>query len=389
MAGAHARCSASSAKRWIACPGSLQGPPVENKSSIHSATGTFAHDIAAKCLDENVSPADFLLHRAKVDGFDVMCDQEMVEAVELYVDDIRADLQDGDMRWTEMPLLEPLSGIDPDLGGTADFVRYRPSAESLRVVDFKFGAGVYVDAEDNDQAKVYALGALLKVGLPVKEIEVVIIQPRYEGAAPVRTWVFPTSEVLDFVADIQDAAAASRQPNAPLVAGDHCKFCPRARECPELEKKHHAIVSAQFDVAIPTDMKLVGDLLAAIPLVKERIKAIEEYAYAQAMKGVDVPGHKLVDKVARRQWKSPDVVELWAKGAGVDPYGERPLLSPAQIEAKLKEAAPKGKKKDAGAVLEPLVEKVSAGTVLVPVSDSRPPVKMITAEAFEVSTEAA
>lgn len=370
----------------MTCPGSLQGPPVEDKSTAHSAQGTFAHEIAAKCLDENVQASDFLLHRAKVDGFDVECDQEMVDAIDLYVDHIRDDLQDGDLRWTEMPLLDALSTIDTDLGGTADFVRYRPSTQSLRVTDLKFGAGVYVDAEDNTQAKVYALGAMLKVGLPVKEIEVCIAQPRYEGAAPIRTWTFPTSEVLDFVADLQDAAARTREPDAPLVAGDHCKFCPRARECPELEKKQHALVSAQFDVAIPTDMKLVADLLGAIPLVKERIKAIEEYAYNQAMKGVEVPGYKLVDKVARRQWKSPDVVELWAKQQGIDPYGERPLLSPAQIEAKLKELAPKGKKKEAGAALEPLVEKISSGTALVPVGDNRPPVRLITAEAFEVET---
>lgn len=384
MSGLHARCSASSAKRWMTCPGSLQGPRAENKSSIHSATGTFAHDIAAKCLAENANPSDFLLHRGKVDGFDVECDQEMVDALDLYVDNIRDDLKDGDLHWTEMPLLEALREIDEDLGGTADFVRYRPSTQSLRVTDFKFGAGVYVDAEDNTQAKVYALGALLKVGLPVKEIEVVIAQPRYEGAAPIRAWQFPTSEVLEFVADLQEACEKSRQADAPLVAGDHCKFCPRARECPELEKKQHAIVAAQFDVAIPTDMKMVADLLGAIPLVKERIKAIEEYAYSQAMRGIEVPGYKLVDKQARRQWKSPDVVVMWAKQNGIDPYGEPPVLSPAQIEAKLKEAAPRGKKKEAGAVLEPMVEKISSGTTLVPVSDNRAPVKLIDATAFEV-----
>lgn len=388
MPGLHARCSASSAKRWMTCPGSLQGPPAENKSSVHSATGTFAHDIAAKCLDENAQPSDFLLFRGKVDGFDVECDQEMVDAIDLYVDNILGDLQDGDMRWTEMSLLEPLCGIDADLGGTADFVRYRPSTQSLRVVDFKYGAGVYVEAEDNTQAKVYALGALLKVSQPIKEIEVVIIQPRYEGAAPVRSWVFPTSEVLDFVADLQDAAAASREPNAPLVAGDHCKFCPRARECPELEKKHHALVAAQFDVALPTDMKLVADLLASIPLVKERIKAIEEYAYSQAMRGIEVPGWKLVDKQARRQWKSPDVVVLWAKEQGINPYKEAPLKSPAEIETMPKEKAPRGKKKEAGAVLEPLVEKISSGTTLAPISDNRPPVRLIDASAFDVQVTA-
>lgn len=374
------------------CPGSLQGPKVESKSSEHSAQGTFAHDIAAKCFEQNMPSSDFLMHKAKVDGFDVECDQEMVDGIELYLDAIRDDLKDGDFHWVEMPLLEALQTIDPDLGGTADFVRYRPSTKSLRVVDFKYGAGVYVEVEDNTQAKVYALGALLKVGMPVEEIEVVIVQPRYEGADPVRVWRFPTSQVLDFVADLQDACEATRKPDAPLAAGAHCQFCPRSKAfdasgkfgCPEQEKHQHAIVAAQFDVALPTDMKLVSDLLASIPIVKARIKAIEEYAYSQAVQGVEVPGYKLVDKQARRQWKSQDVVVLWAKQNGIDPYGEPPVLSPAQIEAKLKELAPRGKKKEAGAVLEPMVEKISSGLTLVPDSDNRAPVRVLEATAFDV-----
>jgi hypothetical protein len=35
-------------------------------------------------------------------------------------------------------------------------------------------------------------------------------------------------------------------------------------------------------------------------------------------------------------------------------------------------------------LLEPLVETISTGTVLVPVSDNRAPVKALTAEAFDV-----
>jgi len=153
----------------------------------------------------------------------------------------------------------------------------------------------------------------------------------------------------------------------------------------QIQVVEHALVAAQFDSTLPTDMQTVADLLASIPMVKERIRAVEEYAYEQAKRGIEVPGYKIVDKMARRQWKAPDVVVMWAKGQGIDPYGEPPILSPAQMEAKLKEKMPKGKKKEAGAALEPLVEKISSGTVLVPVSDNRAPVKALTAEAFDVA----
>jgi hypothetical protein len=52
------------------------------------------------------------------------------------------------------------------------------------------------------------------------------------------------------------------------------------------------------------------------------------------------------------------------------------------MEVKLKETAPRGKKKEAAGVLEPMVERISSGTVLVPVADKRPPAKTIAAQDF-------
>lgn len=379
----HARCSASAAHRWLRCAGSVgeSGAP-----SAYAAAGTFAHEIAAKCLtDESVSPGDFLCQRRKIDGFDVECDLEMVAAVQTYLDEIDEDRKDGDEEWVEMPLLKALQRIDPDLGGTSDRVRYRPSTKQLSVWDFKYGSGQYVEVEDNDQAKLYALGALLVVledGALVEEIEVVICQPRFEGAAPTRRWTFKLADVLDFVADVKEACARTRLPQPPLVAGDHCvPFCPKRRTCPELEKRQHALIAAEFGPLVQYDVAKLGETLASIPLVKERIKAIEEFAYAEANRGVEIPGFKLVDKIARRQWKSEGEAVLFAQERGIDPY-EKSVLSPNQIEKKIAEALPKGKKKEAAKAIEHLVEKVSSGTALVPVSDERPPAKLVTAQDF-------
>lgn len=383
MSGKHARLSASSAKRWLVCTGSVNASAGLNKNSQPAAQGTFAHSIAAKCLaDQSISPSDFLCKREKVDGFDIECDLEMIEGIRVYLDAIDDDMKQGDLGWIEMALIDELRKIDPDLGGTADYVRYRPSTRSLRVFDFKYGAGVYVDANDNEQMKVYALGALLVVlrqGCTVHEVEMTIVQPRYEGADPVRSWKFKAIELLDFTADLEEAAERTRLPNAPLVAGDHCKFCPAARTCPELEKRQHALIAAEFSAVVPYDPKALAAALAAVPLVKERIKAIEEFAYAEATAGRfgQEHGFKLVDKVARRQWKSEGDVALWAEAHGVDPYAPREVLSPNQIEEKLKAAAPRGKKKAAGAVLEQFVVRVSSGTALVPVADARPPAQRI------------
>jgi hypothetical protein len=383
VSGQHARLSASSAHRWLPCPGSVGG---DSTSSRAAAEGTFAHDIAAKCLsDASVSPSDFLCKREKVDGHDVECGLEMIEAVQLYVDEMNDSTQPGDQCWIEMPLLEALKTIDKDLGGTSDYVRYRPSTKNLLVADLKYGSGVFVDADDNEQAKLYALGALLEVlkhKLLVADIEVKIVQPRFEGAKPVRSWTFKAVELLDFAADVQEAAERSRQKDAPLVAGEHCKFCPRARSCPELEKRQHALIAAEFSPLVKYDVKALGSALVNVPLVKERIKALEEFAYAEALRGIDIPGFKLVDKRPVRKWKSEGDVIVWAQEKGVDPFAPREVMSPAQLEKKLAENAPRGQKKAAGAVLEPFVEKISSGTALVPITDERAPAKVVGAGDF-------
>lgn len=168
-----------------------------------------------------------------------------------------------------------------------------------------------------------------------------------------------------------------------------------ARSCPELEKRQHSLLAPEFEAiggppAVVAAAGLVSpariaDALKLIPLVKERIKAIEEHAYQEALKGVEIPGFKLVDKRANRRWKSEEEVVKWAEARAIDPYAPREVISPAQMEKRLAEHAPKGKKKEAGKELDPFVERVSSGTALVAVTDERPPAKLVSPEDFEVS----
>jgi hypothetical protein len=349
------------------------------EASVHAAAGTFAHDIAAQCLkDQTLAPSDFFLKKATIDGFEVECDLEMVDGVRFYLDTVDADLEEGDICWVEMPLLEELQAIDKDLGGTADYVRYRPSTCELLTCDFKYGSGKYVEVVDNKQLRLYALGALravLRAGYKVATIKSMVVQPRYEAAEPVRTETFRAVDLIDFAADVIEGAERTRLPNPPRVAGEHCGFCPKRRTCPELEKRQRAIAELN-DVSV-LDTATVGELLRSIPLVQQRITAIEEHAYKLACQGIEIPGHKLVAKMPRRKWKSEGDVIMWAQNAAIDPYAPREVLSPAQLEEKVKATAPRGKKKEAAAVLEQFVERVSSGTALVPLSDKRPPVQRV------------
>lgn len=372
----HARLSASAAERWMNCPGSArEAAKHKNTTSPQAAEGTFAHSIAAACLEEGLEPSLWLHQESVVDGHTVACDQEMVDGVEFYVNGIRATEEVGDQGWYEMPLLDALSKLHPDLGGTADYIRWRASSGNLLVKDFKYGAGVLVTAEENKQAKIYALGALLATDVPAKTVTVSICQPRIEHPeGREREWTFAASDIVSFAATVVEAAEAANATDAPLKPGYWCKksFCPAARECPALTQYQHSLMVDDFAAPVPGgayDLARLAEGLAMIEPLKAKIAAMESFAYTEAMRGVKIPGWKLVEKQARRKVVNEAGAIEWAKARGIDPYEAPTLKSPAQLE--------KGTKKADKEALAEFVEAKSSGTTLVPDGDSRQEYKRI------------
>ena len=135
------------------------------------------------------------------------------------------------------------------------------------------------------------------------------------------------------------------------------------------------LVKQEFTAVVPFDAKRLSDALTAIPLVEERIKAIKDFAYAQACEGREIPGYKLVDKRPRRQWTDEQAVIKWAEERAINPFEAPSLKSPAQLE--------KGLKKPEKAELAEFTASVSSGTALVPDTDARQAVStMVTVDDF-------
>lgn len=359
----HARLSASAAHRWMVCPGSVRlSDGIPNKETAAAAEGTYAHALAAMMLRDNYVPE--------------FPNDEMQAGVDMYVDHIAKTYRKGDEDFVEVDLTDALQKIDPDAGGTADYVRWRAKEKHLIVTDFKYGAGHLVQPEGNPQLKMYALGALLKLGKPAEKVTVKIVQPRIEHEdGHIREWTFPASELLDFAADVAEAAARTRDANAPLVPGiSQCQWCPAKRICPALEEKHHALVAADFsDLAKCTPQQL-GKALDSFPLVEARIKAIREFAYAEAERGNPPTGHKLVAKRGTRKWVDEEAVRTWAEQRAIDPFEEPKMKSPAQLE--------KGLTKEQKKELADMTVTVSSGHTLVSNDDKRPAVHLALATEF-------
>lgn len=363
----HSSLGASSAHRWFACPGSprmcLEAPP--QKQSEYAAEGTHAHTIAESVLKRNGNWDDI-----------TDASPEELDHVQLYVDTVLRDKADLKGKLEVEKKLD-LSSIVPDGFGTNDALVYS-RWEKLIVYDFKYGAGVPVEVEDNVQLLYYALGAYLELAdLEFTEIEMVIVQPRCEHReGPVRRWTVPVEYLQEFAERLRKAAAATQASNAPLIAGPQCRWCPAFAICPAAADRTTQVAIADFtEPVVQKSLKTPETLtMAQIKTVLDNagyldawLRAVEQYAEDTAKNGGTVPGYKLVKKRSNRKWLSETEAEKALKPKfGVRIYSDPKILSPTQMEKMI------GKKDGETTIIETLSECPDTGCCLVSESDPRP-----------------
>jgi hypothetical protein len=367
--GAHSKIGASSMHRWSQCPGSVRlSSGIESSGSRYAEEGTKAHEVASNLLLGRSTPHDFK-------GDDL-------QAIWTYVHEVQEAeaeaIQAGGFILVEHCF--DLSQIHPGLFGTADAVIYNPQTKLLQVFDYKHGAGIPVEVEDNEQLLYYGLGALLSTHRPCKEVELIIVQPRcVHPDGPVRRWRFESFKLLDFAADLKRLAEATEESNAALKAGEHCRFCPAAGVCPEIHGQAIALAASEFSPVLSYDPKGLAEILAWLPTLEGYCKNVREFAYREAEHGRCPPGFKLVQKRATRRWKNEEVAliklqtEFDLDGGDVCDIS---LKSPAQIER----LVPKEKWSE----LSTLIVAESSGYTLAPQSDRREAAKLDAAHEFTV-----
>jgi hypothetical protein len=372
----HAELSASSAERWLSCGGSValsRGLP--NVSSSYGAAGTAAHYIAA--YEQGFADSTpwnarrWLGKTALVEGHEIAIDEGLLDAVQEFLDYIVEHEKPGDQAFVEQSFTPALKKLHPKFGGSTDRVMWRASERLLRVYDYKHGAGVPVDVDDNKQLKYYALGALLSnPQWNAEDVELVIAQPRCDHEqGRIRSYRFKAMDLLDYAADLVEGARRTEEFGADLVPSKKaCKWCPAAaaNKCPAIDERRQAIMQETFsEMALEKyDRGQIAEFLLKAPLVEQQISAVREFAYQQAVNhGVDFPGFKIVEKRPTRKWKDEEAATLaFSKVPGA--LTEPELRSPAQIEKLV------GKKKFSP-LAETHVEKKSSGYALAPTEDNR------------------
>lgn len=385
----HVELGASQAHRWIPCSGSVSLiatlPPGMDEGSVYAQEGTAAHELARKCLmtkpGELIDPSVY--EGTEIEG--VYVDDDMVQSVWIYLDHCWKLIGPNTLYWVEKQF--SLGKLNPPapMFGTADFAAYTPETATLDVVDLKYGKGVVVEVSENPQTRYYGIGAVMAVQeqlesktgkMPeIERVRLTIVQPRATHPdGLVRTEELEYVDLLFYSRELLEYAHATLNPNAPRVAGDHCRFCRAAAICPE--KKAHAVAVAktEFDPIEPISppdpsaltIEEVSYILTQLPALEEWIEQLKTYATAMLKKGQAVPGFKLVAKRANRAWKDETMLKKWADMLGYDheELYEKKLLSPAKAEKKF------GKKN----VPEDLYHKPSSGSKLAFENDTRPAV---------------
>lgn len=404
---AHAKYSPSSAHRWMVCPGSMAlgtlAPRAEEKPSEYAAEGTAAHELAAWVLTKDAPAAAYIGHQIQADGFTFTVDREMADNVQAYADRVRDYAEDGELLVEQR--MEFSEYVDhPEQFGTSDAVVLTSDGLEIQVHDLKYGRGVKVDAQDNQQAMLYALGALAEFGMvgDFLRVRVVIHQPRLnhvseadytiqelmEFAKKAKQGVERCEDAIHYLEGIGNLRADYFNPGE-----DQCRFCPAKATCPALRKEVLAAVSDDFiDETQPLapqlepalertmDNRLLGNLLGAVDLIEGFCKAIRAAAEVELLAGREVPGWKLVEgRRGSRRWGSEQEAEDMLKSMRlkVEDMYDLKLISPTTAE-KLHKAGAIGPRQ--WPRLQELITQAEGEPSVAPADDKRPALVMTAVE---------
>ena len=337
---AHAVLSASGSKKWMSCPASIRletNYPTE-KSSSFAALGTGAHALAEYCLTNSIIDVDSQFGKSFEN---IKVDQEMVEAVQQYVDYVNLEAEGAEEFHIEQRV--SLSRIREDMFGTADAIVIKDGVCS--VIDLKYGAGVRVSSYENTQGLYYAAGVSMAYGkrYDIHTYKITIVQPRMDNISEYEVTAGKLQQWVENI--LKPAVKATEDPDAPLnPTVDGCRWCKAKPDCHALAEFNMAQAVQGFDFIRPEPKikkpdfitpKQLSIIYSNLPLMKMFIKTIEEKVLLDLQNGKTVEGYTLVEGRSTRAWKNPAAFERkmkLRKFRVADIYIPRKLISPSQAE---------------------------------------------------------
>lgn len=368
----HAYLSASGASKWMNCtPSRKLEEQYPESTSIFAEEGSLAHELAEIQLAYELDRLTSKEYKAAVKKIEKheLYQLEMPVQVQKYVDYV-LETYNTALAVTEdatILLEEKLDFSDyvPEGFGTGDNVIVYDGV--LLLTDFKYGKGVKVDAVDNPQLKLYALGALDAYNFIYAEIEKVvltIVQPRLDH---ISVFEISTEELLQWaVNSVMPAAKAAFVGEGELRVGSWCRWCKAKARCTAYAQL--ATIAAKNEFAEPlelTDEQMI-EAFADIDKIRDWLKAVEDYMLEQAKHGKQWKGYKLVNGKSRRKWTDEAKVAAQLKKLG---FAKKKYIAEKLVGiTKVSQMMSVDKFEEN---FKPLLFKSVGGLVLVPEDDKR------------------
>lgn len=370
MPDVHAKLSASGAKKWISCPGSVAlESTVEEQPSEYASEGTTAHTLGEAKIRLALKEYTRAKYHKAIKDLDIT--EEMEDCTDSYRDFVFESF--GEMKRetedTELFLEQRLTFSDyvPEGFGTGDCIII--NNEHLHIIDLKYGKGVRVEAKDNPQLRLYALGVLETYGFlyEFQDVKMTIYQPRLDH---IDSEVLSIAELQAWGASIKPTAEKAFAGSEECNAGSHCDsgFCKARPFCRAYSEKKLEMTRFEFAKPNTLTMEEISDILEEAEALSKWATIIKDYVLSKAINGDEIPGYKLVEGRSNRVFNVDDTLianQLICQGYNDDDIWPRKLLPLGQIEKYLG-------KKTFQELLGNFVEKPQGKPVLVPITDARP-----------------
>ena len=296
----HAILSPSSAKRWIHCtPSALLAEAAGSKTSVYAEEGTLAHEIAEHALTQYLEG----IYDPIIDDAIPLKDEhlknplfsiDMANYIRDYCEFVISEVYEMDrvdgMCKMFLERRVDITDYAPDSFGSVDVTL--ETCHTIHIIDLKYGAGVKVFADHNEQMMLYALGALkAAASKDITNIRMTIAQVRLDHYD---TFEMSKGELLDWAEKVlKPAAKEAIQGKGKQVVGSWCGFCPVKAQC----RAQRDAILADFEEK-PEPLLLsdeeVTDLIAKIDTYKSWIESVNKYVYDRAIQGYKWEGYKLV-----------------------------------------------------------------------------------------------
>lgn len=372
MPDTHALLGPSSAHRWLACtPSARLEENIEDQGSEYAKEGTLAHRLGELRLRERwEGPGDHNRDFEEVRA-DPMYSGAMEEHIDAYVAFVEERMAEAKTRCADPRIfIEQTVKFDeyvPEAFGTADCIILADGL--MDVIDFKYGKGVPVSAEDNPQMKLYALGCYLALSwaYEIPLIRMTIFQPRLDS---VSTAEISSEDLLAWAEqELKPRAALAWEGKGDFAPGEEtCRWCKAAPIC--RARANYQLELAKYDFAQPATLtpEEVAAILLRLPDFTSWATQVTEFAQDAAVnKGITIPGFKLVEGRSNRKYVDEDAIAKALRKAGykvADIYKPKALLGITAMEKLL------GKHK-MEALIAPYITKPPGAPTLVPETDPR------------------